>query len=339
MSARDTGSAPPEPVRIRVAMLTFHRPDDLRAVIPLLLAQAEDVASRSWPHGHPVEAGIAIVDNDPAGSGEAIVRSFAGPISYAVEPMPGIAAARNRALDETTDADILVFIDDDERPHDGWLAGLYATQLATGAAAVAGPVISEFTGDLDPWVAAGAFFRRRRLPTGTRISIAATNNLLIDRRQIDGLGLRFDRRFGMSGADDSFFTCSLARSGACLVWCDEAIVTDVVPAERMTRDWVIRRAFSTGNSTSLVAVALQDGAVARAAVRLRQFGRAALRGAGGGAQFAAGLLLRSPHHQTRGLRTLARGAGMFVGLLGLSYQEYGAATHRRRRLRRLGPVN
>lgn len=338
MSVSDRGTQR-DPVRLRIGMLTFHRPDDLRAVVPLLLHQVEDVASRSWPHGRPVEVRIVIVDNDPAGSGEAIVRSFAGPIGYAIEPLPGIAAARNRALDETTDADILVFIDDDERPHDGWLARLYATHLATGAAAVAGPVISEFVGDLDPWVAAGAFFRRRRLPTGTPISIAATNNLLIDRRQIDELGLRFDRRFGMSGADDSFFTCSLARSGARLVWCDEAIVTDVVPAERMTRDWVLRRAFSSGNSTSLVAVALREGVVSRAVVRLRQLGRAALRGAGGGGRFVVGLLLRSPHHQTRGLRTLARGAGMAIGLLGLSYQEYGAAEHRRRRLRRLGAVN
>jgi hypothetical protein len=320
-------------------MLTFHRPDDLRAVIPLLLLQAEDVESRSWPHGRPVEVGIVIVDNDPAGSGEAVVRSFAGPVRYVVEPLPGIAAARNRALDETTDADVLVFIDDDERPHDGWLASLYATHLATGAAAVAGPVVSEFVGELDPWVAAGAFFRRRRLPTGTPISVAATNNLLIDRSQTDRLGLRFDRRFGMSGADDTFFTSSLARSGARLVWCDEAVVSDVVPAERMTRSWVVRRAFSSGNSASLVAVALHDGAVSRAGVRLRQLGHAALRGAGGGGQLAAGLLLRSPHHQTRGARTFARGAGMVAGILGLSYQEYGAADQRGRGLRRLGAVD
>ncbi|MTD12382.1 glycosyltransferase [Nakamurella sp. YIM 132087] len=329
----------PAAVRVRIAMLTFHRPQDLAEVLPLLTAQADEAARHRWPAGRSLDVGIVIVDNDPAGSGRPAVRASGVSVHYVVEPTPGIAAARNRALDETTGADIVVFIDDDERPHPRWLVGLLETHFATGAAAVAGPVISQFVGDLDPWVAAGAFFHRRRLPTGTRIEVAATNNLLLDRRQVDALRLRFDRRFGLSGADDTYFSSSLHRSGAEMVWCDSAIVTDVVPAERMTRSWVVRRAFSSGNSSALVAVELRERVLGRTATRLRQIGRGLIRCAAGGTRFAAGLVLTAPSHQTRGLRTLARGAGMLVGSASLIYQEYGAASKRKRRLRRLGPVN
>jgi hypothetical protein len=43
----------------------------------------------------------------------------------------------------------------------------------------------------------------------------------------------------------------------------------------------------------------------------------------GAARWVAGQLIRSHRHQARGLRTVARGAGMLAGALGHVYQEYG----------------
>ena len=83
---------------------------------------------------------------------------------------------------------------------------------SSDAAAVVGPVQSEFTGELDPWIAAGAFFQRRRLATGTPVEVAATNNLLLDLETVRRLDLRFDPRFGVSGAEDTYFTRTLSRS-------------------------------------------------------------------------------------------------------------------------------
>jgi GT2 family glycosyltransferase len=210
-----------QPVRVTVAMLTFHRADDLAAAVPLLLAQREEVTDPT------TEVDVLVVDNDPAGRGAAMVRALQHPHMRAVvEPTPGIPAARNRALDECADRDVLVFIDDDERPHEGWLRHLLDTYRSTGADAVAGPVVSRFSGTLDPWVAAGAFFRRRRLPTGSPIDVAATNNLLLDMAAVRRTGARFDVRFGLVGVgEDTLFTRSMAQQGARLLWCDEAIVT------------------------------------------------------------------------------------------------------------------
>ena len=52
------------------------------------------------------------------------------------------------------------------------------------AAAVVGPVRSDYARDPSPWVQAGRFFDRRRLPTGTPVEVAATNNLLLDLHEV-----------------------------------------------------------------------------------------------------------------------------------------------------------
>lgn len=268
-------------------------------------------------------AGILVVDNDPAGSGGPVIDAFRSEVvRYVVESEPGIAAGRNRALDEAGDADLLVFIDDDERPQDAWLRSLLATHTATGAAAVAGPVVSTFEGALDPWMHAGDFFSRRQLPTGSSLDVAATNNLLLDLRVVRRAGLRFDARFGLSGGEDSLFTRSLAAAGAPMVWCAEAVVSDVVTADRMTRRWVLSRAFSSGNSVTRVDLALAGTVGARWSARATACRRGLPRLAGGGARWVVGTLIGSARHRARGVRTLARGAGMLAGAFGHSYQEY-----------------
>jgi glycosyltransferase involved in cell wall biosynthesis len=302
---------------ITLAVATYQRPHLLRSLLPLLEQQAEEVRAEGWA----VE--VLVVDNDPAATAAEVVDQAAGvAVRYVVESHPGIAAARNRALDEARGSDLLVFIDDDEHPHEGWLRALVGTRERAGAAAVAGAVISAFDGTLVPWVAAGDFFRRRRPATGTRIDVAATNNLLLDLAVVRGLGLRFDEAFGLTGGSDTLFTRQLTAAGHLMVWCDEAVVTDRVPAARMTRSWVLRRAFRSGNSLTRVDLVLATSGRQRLAARWRAVRRGAPRLAGGAAQWAAGALSRRLAPQAKGLRTAARGLGMIAGMAGVAYTEY-----------------
>lgn len=298
---------------VTIAMLTYRRPDDLRAVVPLLLEQASQVSDR-------VE--LLVVDNDPDGGAAGTVAAFGDPVRYVHEPTPGIAAGRNRALDASGGADLLIFIDDDERPTPGWLAFLLDAYRSSGAAAVVGPVVSEMAVPLEPWVEAGRFFDRRRLPTGTPIDVAATNNLLLDMTVVRRLGLRFDAAFGLSGGSDTLFTRQLAASGAAMVWCDEAIVTDVVPAERTTRQWVLHRARRSGNSASRCEVVLAGSAPKRFAVRARCVALGALRVVTGTGRSVLGRVARSDVHDAKGQRTAARGRGMISGALGSVVFDY-----------------
>jgi succinoglycan biosynthesis protein ExoM len=288
-----------------IAVLTYRRPDDLAAALPLLLEQAATVDP---------PAAVLVVDNDPAGGARTTAERFPG-VRYAHEPTPGIAAGRNRALDEAT-GDLLVFIDDDERPSARWLASLVATWEATRPTGVVGPVTSEFAAEPDPWIVAGGFFDRRRPATGTEVQVAATNNLLLDLAAVRALGLRFDERFGLTGGSDTLFTRQLVRRGGRLVWCAEAGVVDVVPVERLTRRWVLRRAFRSGNGASVVELEVAADGRERLAVRARHVGQGLARIGGGVLKMAAG-------RRASGARNVARGAGLVSGSLGHVFTEYG----------------
>ncbi len=301
-------------IRLVIAVLTFRRPGDIAELIPALVQQSASVDA---------DVTILVVDNDPDGGAAAQVHALGRthPVRYVHEPAPGIAAARNRAFAESDAARLLVFIDDDERPVPGWLGLLLDTWRAHRPAAVVGPVVSRFDEPPTEWIAAGRFFVRRRMATGTRVEIAATNNLLLDLEVVRRIGAGFDPRFGISGGSDSAFTRYLHAHGGEMVWCDEAVVHDIVPAERVTRDWVLRRAYRVGNAWSRIHLTGTTTA-GRGAVRVWLLLRGGIRVIVGSARFAAGFATRRLVDRARGLRTAARGAGMLTGAVGSVYSEY-----------------
>ncbi|HEY8524541.1 MAG TPA: glycosyltransferase family A protein [Acidimicrobiales bacterium] len=299
---------------VLVAMLTYKRPDDLPEAVRTVVAQLDEPDA---------DASLLVVDNDPDASAMPLAASYdPARVRFVHEPVPGIPAGRNRALDEAGGADALVFIDDDERPEPGWLRELVATWRRTGATAVVGPVVSTFARPPEPWIAEGGFFERRRPPSGTEVTVAATNNLLLDLAQLRAMGLRFDTSLGMTGSDDTMLTRQIHRAGGRMIWCDEARVVDVVPLARLNRRWVLQKAFRTGNSWSLVALRLEDRLAGRLAQRLVLTGRGLIRIAGGAARVLLGVVTRSVAHRARGTRTLVRGAGMASGAWGYVYAEY-----------------
>ena len=303
---------------VTVAIPTFHRNDDLEELVPLLREQATDLMADGR-----YRVRILIVDNDPDGGARSTVERLGGPgLAYAHEAEPGLAAVRNRALDESRSSRLLACMDDDGRPAPDWLGALVRTWEQTGAAAVAGRVLEHYESPPDAWIVAGGFFRRRALPTGTEVEIAPAGNLLLDLDWVRSHGLRFDRRFGLSGGEDTLFTRQLTAAGGRIVWCEESRVVDQVPTERMTRRWVLARAWSHGNTWTLVNQAMVAGGGARVRVRVRAVSDGLLRVLGGSARYALGLLLRNPRHQARGLRAAYRGGGMISGAVGRIVQEY-----------------
>lgn len=295
-----------------VCMLTYRRPEGLAEAVGLLRAQLDLVPG----------ARLLVVDNDEQPSAaDAVAEAAEGDVRvrYVHEPIPGIAAARNRALTEAGPDAVVVFIDDDEQPSEKWLSTLLACWEETGAAAVVGPVVSTFAAEPDPWITAGGFFLRLRHTTGTVVTTAATNNLLLDMCQVGPL--RFDLGFGLSGGSDTVFTRTLSATGGRIVWCDEAPVHDLVPADRATREWVRARASRIGNSDSRVQVYLAPRG-RRPIARMRATARGLVRLLGGSARIALGRLTGSSAHHARGTRTMLRGLGMLRGAWGSYVTEY-----------------
>ncbi|OIQ95599.1 glycosyl transferase family 2 [mine drainage metagenome] len=308
---------------VTVAVLTFHRNAELAGLLPQLVGEI----GAAQKGGGPLSARVVVVDNDPDRGAAALVHEIGAdaPVRYVSEPVPGIPAARNRALDEAQPDGILVFIDDDERPTAGWLLRMLEAHGRFGSAAVSGPVESVFDGPLDPWIANGGFFQRahrRGLVTGTAVAAAATNNLLLDMAVVNRHGLRFDTTLGMAGGEDTLFTRRLVAAGESIIWCAEAVVLDHVSATRMTRAFVLRHVFAQSHASIVAVLRLAPGRWDQVAVRLRHGLIGLLRVLVGGVQALVGTVLRRDPWQASGLRVAARGLGATAAVAGVRFEEY-----------------
>jgi succinoglycan biosynthesis protein ExoM len=311
-------------LRVTVAVPTYRRQAQLPRLLDELRRQAAEISAS-------YEVELLVVDNDADGSAKDAVAAAGGEVQYVVEPTPGISAVRNRALDESRASRLLATLDDDEHPHDGWLRSLTDTWALTKPAIVAGRVVAEFDGDLDPWLEAGRFFVRDSRPTGTTVSVAAAGNWLLDLEQLRKLGVRFDPAFELSGGEDTMFSRQVTDAGGRIVWCNEAVITDVVPRGRMTRTWALHRARSHGNIVALVGMRTAHSRLAFNIARVHAFARGVTRIGGGSVRCVFGRLTGSLRHEARGLRSVYRGVGMVAAAAGVTYREYardGANRHR-----------
>ncbi len=298
-----------------IGVLTFRRFESLESLLPQLLEQLDML-----PAGTRRE--ILVIDNDPERSAESIVRDRHPLIRYVNESTPGIAAARQRCLDEAAEFDLLLFIDDDEEPVGDWLLSMIDAWRSFGRpAGVAGRILPRYAVPPSEWILAGGFFDRRRYPSGTAVHAASSANLLLDLNQVRAHGTTFDRSLGLSGGEDTLFTSTLVAAGGRLVFCDEAAVTDLVPAERSTHEWVLKRAWFHGTTHATTRIR-------RASSRRRWVARVELV-AGGGARAVVGLvkagagkLTRNLSRNARGWRLTYRGLGMVAGGSGRVRAEY-----------------
>lgn len=301
---------------VLVTIPSYRRPDRLARLLTAVGVQRDDLL--------PTRVDILVIDNDPDRS--AVDAARAGGARYCHEPRHGLAAVRNRALEEAVraGADALVFVDDDEVPADGWLRTLAVPWTAGDADLVSGRVESEFDVPPEPWITAGGFFRRVRFAAGERMPAAPTNNLLIDLGIVQTTGIRFDEDFGRTGGEDIHFTSALTRRGARIVAAPDALVVDHVPADRATRGWVLRRAFRVGTTTARCDIDLTAGTGRKVIRRARWIAAGVARTIAGGGRWALGAVTRSTVHSARGARLAARGLGMAAGGCGVRYLEYRA---------------
>lgn len=303
-------------IAVTIGVPTYRRPELLEALLrtlPSRIAECDDLG---------IAVDVLVVDNDPAGSAREVAAGADLPVRYVVEPAPGIAAARNRILDECVDRDLVAFIDDDEIPREGWLSSLIEVWREHGADAVMGRVISVFDEDVDPWLLASGTFRRPPRQTGTVLQVAAAGNLLLDLRSIRRLGLRFDTSLGLGGGEDTLFSRQLAQRGGLIVWCNESETEDLVVASRLSRSWAAQRAFSSANAGTRIQLQLTEGKTRRGILRLRALIGGVARIVVGGLRRTFGALTSNITHHARGTRLVHRGRGTIAAALGRRYDEY-----------------
>jgi len=195
---------------------------------------------------------IVVVDNDKLESARHTVQSHAqqskNNILYVLEPEQNIALARNRAVENAT-GDFIAFIDDDEFPEHNWLLNLYKASQEFHADGVLGPVRPYFDTEPPSWVVRGKLCERESFYTGTvlqKSKYTRTGNVLLNRKLFLNKDNLFDPFLGKSGGEDIDFFGRLIRKKHKFVWCNEAIVNEKVPRERLNRSYFIKRALLQG---------------------------------------------------------------------------------------------
>jgi glycosyltransferase involved in cell wall biosynthesis len=195
---------------------------------------------------------IVVVDNDRSESARRIAEEFTAAssirVTYSVEPRQNIALARNKAV-ENAKGDFVAFIDDDEMPAGRWLWNLFTARSAYNVAGVLGPVKPYFEHEPPQWVLNGRFFERPVHNTGYRMGMweSRTGNVLFVRSILNGIPEPFRSEFGTAGEDIDFFR-RMMEKGDAFIWCNEAIVYELVPRDRCTRTYLLRKALLRGSN-------------------------------------------------------------------------------------------
>ena len=270
---------------------------------------------------HPIE--LIILDNDCHGSASGVLKhmqlSERFRLHYEVEPVRGIAYARNRCvrLALAMGANVIAFLDDDETTDREWLSTILACMEEYDAPVVFGLVKPFFDCAPPRWVQEGNYFIQQDQITGEPHQHISTGNVIIRREVFDAIGM-FDKRWGLQGGSDLEFFTRVSRAGFRLIGCNEAITHHRVSLRRATRLWLLQRAFRWGNETAAIAI-LHDSRFRRRAILIEEGVRTAL-------EFVIpiiGSLFRlNLSNFFQRLRMIAKGAGLICGALGYRYEEY-----------------
>jgi GT2 family glycosyltransferase len=294
---------------VLIGIPTYKRPRSLARLLDAI-ARLEEGAAVS----------VLVADNDAEDhQGFDLVRrlapSYRWPLRAVIEDRRGIAPVRNRLVAEAlkSDAQFLAMIDDDEWPEPGWIREFLKAQRITGADVLQGSILFAHKGD-----------RPKPVPdirhaTGPVEILEGAGNLLIRRPVLEKTAFPwFDPAFALTGGEDLDFFVRLKRAGWRFGWADKARALGEVPAVRDDLRWVLRRAYSNGNSDMRVLLKYQPGLARIARESLKILGALLL------SPPLALILAWSPNHRRRSLVRFGRAVGKLTAMAGLRYNEYAA---------------
>lgn len=294
-----------------IAVCTYKRPLLLRSLMNQLNSQDFTTCE---------EVRVLIVDNDIDQSAKAVFNDcspdFANvAIDYLPAQPQGLVIARNAALDYASALNAsIVFIDDDESPTQDWFAGLWDMHLGYPEDVIAGPVVPQFRAQLPSWCTDGSYWERPTFEDASLLSKpTGDGNILYPRALVHDW--RYSPKYNTSGAQDTHLLRRWMATGRGLRWSSRAVVTEVVPAGRLTFRYAQERAYFS--SLAYVWVDRELGSTAAWTLL-----RAARRFTLGLVGYPISLLRRDTSGYHRALLQFSSARGTFDGLKLTSFDRY-----------------
>ena len=297
---------------LTICISTYNRPEGLEKLLQSITRQ-KDLEK------YDTVLSIAIADNQTPPATHAIAEKFRKEYGMAIhwqhEPVQGITYARNTSYKLAGETDLCLFVDDDEELDEYCVAELLRVKQEFNADMVYGnnpPVFVKE--DVTPWIR--DFFESKKGKDGEPLPTAATNCLLMDKAILKGMDEPFDHRFAHTGGEDTFLTRSLLKQGAILVKSAHAKAHDLVPPERCSVSWILKRTKREAAIFSVVVVLLYG----KKAIVVRLIKSMI--------KLIGGLLLSLPYllftrkEKLTGLMLIWDAIGGFLGFIGYESREY-----------------
>ena len=269
-------------IRLTLAVPTHNRAATLGETLASLTAQR-------LPAG--VETECIVIDNNSIDRTPAVVEEAVARAPFAMrrvfESRPGSSFARNRAVDEAA-GDLILFIDDDAVAEADWAAAIMGAIERRGLDAACGLVLPRWEAAPPGWLGPSLYVR---FAVHDRDAIAAAPPAAAEvlrnyfsantgfRRETFARFGRFREDLGVvggnpiSGEDTELFARIIGGGGA-MGFVAEARVFHLVPAARMNRRYLRRKAFAFGVGTALAGGRTHNhlDKLARNAVRMAMAG-------------------------------------------------------------------
>jgi len=228
--------------RVVVLIPTFRRIVLLTELLHGLIPQAREAGALIIVGDNACEASVAQLIGD---------RSADAAIAYLEVPARGVSQVRNALIAEAIklapDWQWILMLDDDGQVTPGWLNTVLQCAQSHNPDLLGGPVIGILPPNAGRLARNSVFAERTRWPTGPVKMLNTTQNLVINRALLDRLPLPlFKNHLGASGGEDYDLFRRVAQAKGSLVWCDEAVILEPAPAERLTTPALLHRYYSTG---------------------------------------------------------------------------------------------
>ncbi|MEO1745386.1 MAG: glycosyltransferase [Pseudomonadota bacterium] len=238
-------------VEVAVTIPTFRRPEHLIRTLDTIKAQQTDrnVAIIAMENEAEKREGAAVACpkfDDDTYNGMVVIAHDRGNCN-------AYNAGWFTAFTQFPNLKFVCVIDDDELAEPQWIEAACSTSETYDAGLVGGPQYPIFEGSPEEKWKSHPVFTPHYAETGPVDVIYSSGNLTIRRDVLEAMPQPFmDLAFNFTGGGDSDFIRRAMVKGFKTAWCNEAVVRETTPEQRVSWDWIQKRSLRNGQLSALI---------------------------------------------------------------------------------------